>query len=133
MQKNQHCIIVYTLILNILFCLNLTAQDQQRSIEKRGIVVYPSDIASLGGLNWVNLLSKHHINLIGIHTDTRLEPLADLESFLKSKEGKAFLKACEKQGIGVEYELHALQDLLPRSLFSNHLRNLSITIYIISR
>jgi hypothetical protein len=89
-QKTQYRKIVYTLILSILFCLNLFAQNPQTSIEKRGIVLYPSDITSLGGLNWVDLLINSNINLIGIHTDTRLEPLSDLESFLKSKEEKHF-------------------------------------------
>ena len=117
MQNKRYRKIAYALTFNFLLCLNLFAQVPDISNEKRGIVIYPSDITSLGALNWVDLLSKNNINLIGIHTDTRLEPLTDLEFFLKSKEGIAFLKACEEHDIDIEYELHALQDLLPRSTF----------------
>ncbi len=120
MHKKRYIKNVLTLIFSLLFCLNLFAQVPNFSNEKRGIVLYPSDITSLGSLNWIELLSKNSINLIGIHTDTRLEPLTDLESFLKSKEGKVFLNACKEYDIDIEYELHALQDLLPRSTFHKH-------------
>ena len=68
--KKQYCKIVYSLIFNLLLCLNLFAQVPKLANERRGIVIYPSDITSLGALNWVDLLSKNNINLIGIHTDT---------------------------------------------------------------
>ncbi len=112
--------LIQYLVFSFLIIYNLNAQEPQLLNEKRGVVVYPSDLKSLGAMEWVSLLSKNSLNLIGIHTDTRLEPITDLESFLNSKEGKAFLEACKENGIGVEYELHALQDLLPRSLFNSH-------------
>ena len=117
MQKRRYLKIVYTVIFSSLYFLTLFAQVPNISHEKRGIVLYPSDITSLGSLSWIELIRKNNINLVGIHTDTRLEPLTDLESFLKSKEGKAFLNACKEHDIDIEYELHALQDLLPRSTF----------------
>ncbi len=105
------------MILGFLFLLNSNAQIPQLSHEKRGVVVYPSDLTSLGAMEWVDLLNKNRLNLLGIHTDTKLETLPKLKSFLSGQEGKTLQKQCKEKGIDMEYELHVLQDLLPRSLF----------------
>ena len=60
------------------------------------------------------------IDLIGIHSDTRLEPLSKLRAFLGSEDGHVFKAECARCGIDVEYEQHILMELLPRHLFSEH-------------
>jgi len=119
--KNSQIIKAFLLIIfNSVFFVHLCAQESSIPVGKRGVVVYPSDIISMGAEQWVELLENNHLNLLGIHTDTRLETLPKLKSFLSSEEGKTSLKECEKRNIDIEYELHVLQDLLPRSLYKEH-------------
>ena len=54
---------------------------------------------------------KAGINTIGLHANRRLDVLVD---FLNRDQGKAFLASCQRLGIQVEYELHAIGDLLSR-------------------
>jgi len=74
----------------------------------------------VGTDKWIEFLQESKLNLVGIHADTKHEPLPELRAFLTSVEGKKFLQDCYDRGIDVEYEVHALQDLLPRTLFEQH-------------
>lgn len=120
MKKSQYLKAIGFIIITSVFLLNLHAQNPHVPIEKRGIVVYPSDIISLGAKQWVELLDNNHLNLLGIHADTRLETLPKLKSFLSSSEGQTLLIECKERNLDIEYELHVLQVLLPRSLFIEH-------------
>lgn len=86
----------------------------------RGIVVYPSDVYSLGAAEWENRLVEGNLNLLAIHADTVFEPLDSLKKFIESPDGVELLGFCSRNGIDVEYEVHALQALLPRDLFDEH-------------
>lgn len=86
----------------------------------KGVVVYPNDITSVGLDEWRNRTDQSGINLIGLHAATNNDPLDTLETFIKSPIGQDFLKLCSDKGVDVEYEIHALQFLLPRSLFAGH-------------
>ena len=110
------------IITMTLFCLGhySFAQKSYEEIERRGVVIYPSDITSIGAKKWVEMAHNAGLNVIGLHSDTRLETLPKLKSFLKSKEGKIFLAECLKHNIDVEYEQHILMELLPRDLFEKH-------------
>ena len=88
--------------------------------EYRGVVVYPNDITSVGLKEWKKRIRQSKINLIGLHAATSNDPLDTLEAFVKSRTGKRFLRLCRRNGVKVEYELHALQHLLPRELFATH-------------
>jgi hypothetical protein len=66
------------------------------------------------------MLKENNLNLLGLHADTRLETLPVLEDFLSGEEGLALLRECKKNQIDIEFELHVLQDLLPRDLFVEH-------------
>jgi len=89
-------------------------------IEKRGVVLYPSDLTSVGCTKWVEMAKDADLNVIGLHSDTRLETLPKLKTFLESEQGKVFLTECKKYDIDVEYEQHILMELLPRDLFKEH-------------
>ena len=95
-------------------------QEAGKGTQKRGIVLYPSDLISMGASWWVERMEQSGLNLLGIHTDTRLEDLTKLKHYLESEEGKKLWNLCQEKGIDIEFELHVLQDLLPRSLFNDH-------------
>lgn len=88
--------------------------------EKWGVVVYPDDITSLGLEEWGRRIDLSGIRLIGLHAATSNDPIDTLETFIRSDGGRAFLDLCREKGVDVEYELHALETLLPRSLFETH-------------
>lgn len=88
--------------------------------EHRGIVLYPNDITSLGLEEWEHRIDLSGINLIGLHAATFIDPIDSLEAFIKSQIGQDFLKMCQRKDVDVEYEVHALQYLLPRNLFEIH-------------
>lgn len=86
----------------------------------RGVVLYPSDMRSLGASRLISILKKADINLIGIHSNTITEDLDSLKVYLESADGRLFRKLCKEHKIDIEYECHVLQEILPRSLFDEH-------------
>lgn len=100
---------------NVLFKCKMTPKK-----ERRGVVVYPSDITSVGVEEWEKRIDLSGVNLIGLHAATFHEPVDTLEEFVKSDIGKTFLAMCKKKGVDVEYEIHALSYLLPRNLSETH-------------
>jgi hypothetical protein len=88
--------------------------------EKRGVVVYPDDITSLSLDEWEKRIHLSGINVIGLHAATSNDPIDTLEAFIRSDKGVAFLDLCKQHDVDVEYELHALETLLPRSLYEGH-------------
>ena len=88
--------------------------------ERRGVVVYPGDLTSLGREEWAKRFKQGGINTLGLHAATSNDPIDSLEAFIRSEAGRDFLRLCEEKGVAVEYELHALETLLPRSLFAEH-------------
>lgn len=77
----------------------------------RGVVLYPFDLSLA---DWPQRASRAGINTIALHAAKRLDMLL---AFVRSDAGERFLEACQSQGIQVEYELHALGELLSRELF----------------
>jgi hypothetical protein len=87
---------------------------------RRGIVVYPSDIRSVGVDRWISIMMSADLNLLGIHGFNDTESLSKLESFIRSRDGILLLQECKRNNIDVEFETHALHLLLPRELFNEH-------------
>lgn len=106
--------------LIILATLLLAACSGNTDSCKKGIVVYPSDIYSTGAQVWVDRLAAGGLNLMGIHADTVFEPMDSLRKFINSDCGKYLLAACDSLGIQYEFEIHALEHLLPRELYNEH-------------
>ena len=100
---------------NVLFKCKMTPKK-----EHRGVVIYPSDIISVGIEEWERRIDLSGVNVIGLHAATFHEPVDVLEEFVKSDLGKEFMAMCKKKGVDVEYEIHALSYLLPRSLYETH-------------
>lgn len=57
------------------------------------MVLYPSDLISVGCKKWVEMAHDAGLNITGLHSDTRLETLPKLKRFLESEHGKVFLAA----------------------------------------
>ncbi len=80
----------------------------------RGVVLVPAD---LPGANWPMRASRAGLTTIALHHGTSTESVA---KFIESPEGQQFLAECSRLGLHVEYELHAMRDLLPREMFASH-------------
>jgi len=79
---------------------------------RAGIVIQPSDLMKTKKINWIETAANNNINLIGIHC------FADeLISFINNKKWDKFYKHAKQAKIEIEFELHALSFLLPRTLF----------------
>lgn len=77
----------------------------------RGVVVSARDLS--GAFDWPRLAREAGLTTIATHIGPR-----DVLPFMKSGRGARFLDACAGNGIHVEHELHALDWLLPRSMFA---------------
>jgi len=97
-MKQRAYIILCLFLGSLLFACQPGRRDAKLSEThaKRGVVVYPSDIISIGSANFVELIGKSDINLLGIHSNTITEALSDLRSFIESEEGKSLLEECEE-------------------------------------
>lgn len=88
--------------------------------ERKGVVIYPDDVTTLGLDEWERRIDLAELNLIGLHAATVNDPLDTLEAFIKSDLGQRFLTLCKHKGVDIEYEVHSLEFLLPHNLFETH-------------
>ena len=75
----------------------------------RGVIIIESDIATWP---WLDKAQHAGLNTISLHV-----PLPRSEAFVQSEAGQAFLAGCRERHLNVEREMHAIGDLLPRTLF----------------
>ena len=87
------------------------AQAITPSLLTRGVVLYPFDLSLA---DWPERCARAGIGTIALHAARRLDVLAD---FIASDAGQSFLSRCQKLGIAIEYELHAMSELLSRELY----------------
>ena len=80
----------------------------------RGVVLTPADFSLE---DWPERAKRAGLTTIGIHHPT--SPRAIVE-WLKTEPGKRFLESRARLGLEVEYELHAMRELLPRELFGKN-------------
>ena len=83
--------------------------DKKGLFDMRGLVLSVQDLRSV---DWPRIAHENGINTIGTH----MKP-GEVVEFMKSEAGKRFLEECNKYGIQVEHQLHAMGELLPRELF----------------
>lgn len=77
----------------------------------RGVILYPFDLSLA---DWPARAAKAGLNTIALHAAQRLDVLSD---YMQSEAGEQFLADCKQHGIAVEYELHAMGELLSRELY----------------
>lgn len=80
----------------------------------RGVVLVPED---LPGAEWPTRAARAGLTTIALHHGVSTQRVID---FVRSAEGRKFLEECATLGLHVEYELHAMSDLLPRDLFARN-------------
>lgn len=80
----------------------------------RGVVLVPEDLSAT---DWPKRAARAGLTTIALHHSTSTGNVA---SFIESPRGQQFLRECARLGLHVEYELHAMRDLLPRDLFDRH-------------
>lgn len=93
------------LLLFVLLSLIVSADDAPM----RGIVLSVEDLATV---DWPKLAHENGINTIGTHIFPE-----QVVAFIESEKGRQFLADCKKYDIKVEHQLHAIGELLPRTLF----------------
>jgi hypothetical protein len=104
-------------------CLSATAvstyealghEADQPALGTRGVVLLPEDLTLA---DWPERAKKAKLTTIGIHHQNSPRAVID---WVKKDAGQRFLERCHKLGLQVEYELHAMKELLPRSLFEKN-------------
>ncbi|MHB0956706.1 MAG: DUF4838 domain-containing protein [Pirellulaceae bacterium] len=88
-----------------------TAGEPQ-AFATRGVVLYPFDLTLA---DWPARVARAGLNTIGLHAARRLDVLV---KFVQADAGQKFLEQCNDLGVNVEYELHAMGDLLSREYFA---------------
>src|SRR5262249_27655134 len=67
--------------------------------------------------DWPRRAKDAGLTTIGIHHQNSPQAVV---RWIKSDNGQRFLEECRKLGLEVEYELHAMKELLPRLLFAKN-------------
>lgn len=80
----------------------------------RGVVIIPQDLSLAG---WPALAAQSDLNTIALHTHGLP---SQVREFVDSQAGRQFLRQVEAAGLEIEYELHAMRELLPRQAFDHH-------------
>jgi hypothetical protein len=93
----------------VLLCRELRAATP--TFATRGVVLIPEDLTLA---DWPERAKQAGLSTIGIHHQN--SPAAVVR-WVQSDAGQRFLAQCRQLGIEVEYELHAIKELLPRDLF----------------
>jgi hypothetical protein len=96
-----------------MYTASAFGKENKPSFLTRGIVLYPWDLSLE---DWPERAAKAGITTIGLHAGRSLAVLVD---FVKSDRGQQFLNRCHQLGVQVEYELHAMGELLSRELFGS--------------
>src|SRR6516165_10409326 len=89
----------------------VAAEPNRQPAVTRGVVLLPEDL-SLS--DWPERAKKANLTTIALHHQN--SPQAVIR-WVKTDAGRRFLQRCRKLGLQVEYELHAMKELLPRDLF----------------
>jgi hypothetical protein len=78
----------------------------------RGVVLVPEDLPLA---DWPDRAARAGLTTIALHHGSSTSRVTE---FIGSASGREFLEACARLGLHVEYELHAMRDLLQRELFA---------------
>jgi len=85
-------------------------------MKKKGIILINIELSD----SWLELLVKSGFNTVGLHALYQFGGMQGHIDWLVQPETQALLSRFEAAGITVEHQLHAVDWLLPRSLFETH-------------
>src|SRR5262249_45776312 len=88
----------------------VAAEPDRRHTDTRGVVLLPDDL-SLS--DWPERAKKAELTSIALHHQNSSQAVI---RWVKADAGQRFLQQCGNLGLHVEYELHAMKELLPRNL-----------------
>jgi len=88
------------------------ANTRQPFFKTRGVVLIPDDLT---WADWPERAKAAGLTTIGLHHGASPNLVV---KFVQSEIGQKFLEQCRKLNLHVEYELHAIKELLPRELFA---------------
>lgn len=77
----------------------------------RGVVIYPEDLSLE---DWPERAKRAGLTTIALHHGSAPSHVI---RFVRTDKGQAFLQTCANLKLEVEYELHAMRELLSRTLF----------------
>jgi len=77
----------------------------------RGLVLIPPDFTLP---DWPQRMAAAGLNVIGYHT---ARGPSEVIEFLRTEAGQASREGFAARGLDIEYEMHAMRELLPRELF----------------
>lgn len=83
---------------------------------RRGVVIAPEELDDA----WERRLCEAGLNVLGLHPDPKGPPAARVMCDFLQGENLSRLRRLERQGIAVEWEMHTMSWLLPRTLFDRH-------------
>ncbi len=86
----------------------------RESFATRGVVLVPEDLTLA---DWPQRAEEAGLTTIGLHHQN--SPQAVIRC-IESDAGRRFVDQCGRLGLNIEYELHAMKELLPRDLFSKN-------------
>lgn len=89
-------------------------QEKNPFFQTRGVVLTPDDFT---WRDWPTAAKNANLTTIGIHHQNSL---AAIVQFIQSESGQRVLEQCKRLSLEVEYELHAMKELLPRDLFAKN-------------
>lgn len=82
---------------------------EQPGFRMRGVVITPEDLTLE---DWPERAKRAGLTTIGLHPTPSV-----VSAFVQSDRGRQFVDRCRALGLQVEYELHAMRELLPREMF----------------
>jgi len=80
----------------------------------RGVVLLTEDLTLH---DWPERARRAGLTTIALHDGLSARKV---QRFIQSEQGRRFLNRCRQLNLNVEYELHAMSDLLPRDLFARN-------------
>jgi hypothetical protein len=90
---------------------NAMPEPESRAFfQTRGVVIVPSDLSLA---DWPERAKKAGLTTIALHPTPN-----QVTAFITSEAGQAFLNECRELHLEIEYELHAIGELLPREMFA---------------
>lgn len=82
------------------------------ALSTRGVVLVPEDLTLS---DWPQRAKAAGLTTIGLHHQNSPQAVMDC---MRSDAGQRFARQCHELGLQIEYELHAMKELLPRDLFA---------------
>ena len=84
----------------------------EKALRIRGVVMVPENLTLR---DWPERAKRAGLNTIALHHPTSPRKLLE---FVQAEPGQDFLARCKNQELHVEFDFHAMRDLVPRGLFA---------------